>query len=97
VLRGPGDMPLRVRLSEGLGPTVRPRRTAEAALFALCAALKPTALPALAAALSESTVFLTSNSRCDAGVVFFMLAKTTCAAAGVLAPKALGGAVSPGA
>jgi hypothetical protein len=66
-------------------------------LFAMRAALKLTALPALAAALSESAAFLTFSARCDAGVVFFMLAKTTSAAAGVFAPQALRGAVSPGA
>jgi len=66
-------------------------------LFASCAALKPTALPALATALSESAAFLTSSARCDAGVVFFMLAKTTSAAAGVFAPQALRDELSLGA
>ena len=60
-------MPVRVRLSEGLGPTLKGRSTAEGAFSALCAALKLTAPPALAAALSERTVFLPSSSGRDAG------------------------------
>jgi hypothetical protein len=86
-----------LRLSEGLGPTVRPGRTGEGDSFALCAGLKPTALPVLAAAQSESTEFLTSSSRCDAGIFLFMLSNTTTAAAGVFAPQALRCTVLPGA